>query len=53
MAEDNSINARLASLEEENKRLLAEYSGLSRKYQTAKDTIERIYSGVGRSGESS
>jgi signal transduction histidine kinase len=42
MADDNSIDARLAFLEEENKRLLAEYSGLSRKYQTAKDTIERI-----------
>jgi len=42
MNEDNTINARLAFLEEENKRLLSEYSGLSRKYQTAKDTIERI-----------
>jgi signal transduction histidine kinase/CheY-like chemotaxis protein len=42
MAEDNAVNARLAFLEEENKRLLAEYSGLSRKYQTAKDTIDRI-----------
>jgi signal transduction histidine kinase/CheY-like chemotaxis protein len=42
MAEDNSINARLAFLEEENKRLLTEYNGLSRKYQTAKDTIDRI-----------
>jgi signal transduction histidine kinase/CheY-like chemotaxis protein len=42
MNEDNSINARLTFLEEENKRLLTEYSGLSRKYQTAKDTIERI-----------
>jgi signal transduction histidine kinase/CheY-like chemotaxis protein len=42
IAEDNTINARLAFLEEENKRLSTEYSGLSRKYQTAKDTIERI-----------
>ena len=42
MAEDNEINARLAFLEEENKRLSAEYNGLSSKYQTAKDTIERI-----------
>jgi signal transduction histidine kinase/CheY-like chemotaxis protein len=42
MNEDNPNNSRLAFLEEENKRLLAEYSGLSRKYQTAKDTIERI-----------
>jgi signal transduction histidine kinase/CheY-like chemotaxis protein len=42
MNEDNSINSRLAFLEEENKRLMTEYSGLSRKYQTAKDTIERI-----------
>jgi len=42
MAEDNSINARLAFLEEENKRLSAEYNGLSRKYQAAKETIERI-----------
>jgi signal transduction histidine kinase/CheY-like chemotaxis protein len=42
MNEDNSINSRLVFLEEENKRLLTEYSGLSRKYQTAKDTIERI-----------
>jgi len=42
MADDNSTNIRLAFLEEENKRLLAEYNGLNRKYQTAKDTIERI-----------
>jgi signal transduction histidine kinase/FixJ family two-component response regulator len=42
MAEDNSNNARLAFLEEENKRLLAEYNGLNRKYQAAKETIERI-----------
>jgi len=42
MAEDSSINARLAFLEEENKRLLAEFNGLNRKYLTAKDTIERI-----------
>jgi signal transduction histidine kinase/CheY-like chemotaxis protein len=42
MADDKSINERLALLEEENKRLLSEYNGLNRKYQTAKDTIERI-----------
>jgi len=42
MADDNSIDTRLSFLEEENKRLLTEYNGLSRKYQTAKDTIERI-----------
>jgi signal transduction histidine kinase/CheY-like chemotaxis protein len=42
MADDNAINARLAFLEEENKRLSAEYNGLTRKYQTAKDAIERI-----------
>jgi signal transduction histidine kinase/CheY-like chemotaxis protein len=42
MAEDTIINARLAFLEGENKRLLTEYSALTRKYQTAKDTIERI-----------
>jgi len=42
MADDNSIDTRLAFLEEENKRLITEYSGLNRKYQTAKDTIDRI-----------
>jgi signal transduction histidine kinase/CheY-like chemotaxis protein len=42
MDEDNTISARIALLEEENKRLSDEYSGLSRKYQTAKDTIDRI-----------
>jgi len=42
MADDNSINTRLEFLEEENKRLITEYSGLNRKYQTAKDTIDRI-----------
>jgi len=42
MADDNSSNDRLAFLEEENKRLIAEYSGLNRKYQAAKETIERI-----------
>jgi len=42
MADDNSIDTRLALLEEENKRLLTEYNGLSRKYQTAKETIDRI-----------
>jgi len=42
MTDDNSINTRLAFLEEENKRLLTEYNGLSRKFQEAKDNIERI-----------
>jgi len=42
MADDTTINTRLSFLEGENKRLLTEYSALTRKYQTAKDTIERI-----------
>jgi signal transduction histidine kinase/CheY-like chemotaxis protein len=42
MAGDTSNNDRLAFLEEENKRLSEEFSGLTRKYQTAKDTIDRI-----------
>jgi len=42
MAGDMSNNDRLVFLEEENKRLSEELSGLTRKYQTAKDTIDRI-----------
>jgi len=42
MVDNISIDAKLALLEEENKRLLADYNGLNRKYKTAKDTIDRI-----------
>ena len=40
--QNQDIQTRLASLEEENKRLITENNGLARRYQTALDTIERI-----------
>jgi signal transduction histidine kinase/FixJ family two-component response regulator len=39
---NQTLNDRLVFLEEENKRLTAENNGLTRKYQTAQDAVERL-----------